>query len=163
MRWEVKMGSESLVGPDAKKMIGAETPLGEPLEIEKGAVLKYAQAIGEKCPLYMDVEYARKSKQGKLLVPVAAWLDYHAPSGNERDITWTIPIPAMKRVRGKDEIEVLHPIYVGDIIRAKTKVIDIVEKQGKAENLVFIVAETTYINQHNTVVRRHRITSIRRK
>ncbi|MBN2438817.1 MAG: MaoC family dehydratase N-terminal domain-containing protein [Deltaproteobacteria bacterium] len=157
------MGNESLVGPDAKKMIGAETPLGGPLEIEKGAVLKYLKAIGETSPLLTDEEYARKSRHGKLQVPIAAFVDYSVPSGDEREITWTIPVPATKRVRGKDEIESLHPIYVGDTIRAKTKVIDVYEKQGKEETLVFVVAETQYINQHNSVVMKHRITSIRRK
>jgi acyl dehydratase len=157
------MESELLVGPDAKKMIGAETPLGGPFEIEKGALLRFAQSIGDKCPLDTDEEFAKKSKHGKLLVPVAAFLDYSVPSGDEREITWKIPLSVKKRVRGKDEIELLHPIYVNDIVRAKTKVVDVYEKRGQTEMLVFVVAETEYINQHNIVVMKHRITSIRRK
>jgi acyl dehydratase len=155
------MGNESLIGPDAKKMIGAETPLGEPLEIEKGAALKLAQSIGDTSPLYTDEKFAKKSKHGKLLVPVT-FLDYNVPSGTEREITWKIPLPVKNRVRGKDEIELLHPIYVGDTIRAKSKVVDIYEKQGKETTLVFVVAETEYVNQDDLVVMKHRITSIRR-
>lgn len=156
------MASESMVGPEAKKMIGAETPLGGPLVIEKGAVLRLARSIEDKCPLYTDEEFAKKSEHGKLLVPVT-FFDYNVPSGDEREITWKIPLSAKKRVRGKDEIELFHPIYVNDTIRAKTKVIDVYEKQGKKEALIFVVAETEYINQHNTIVMKHRITSIRRK
>lgn len=155
------MATESLIGQDARDMIGAETPLGEPLEIEKGAALKLARAIGDTSPLYTDETFAQKSGHGKLLVPVT-FLDYNVPSGTEREISWQVPLPVHNRVRGKDEIELLHPIYVGDTIRAKSKVVDIYEKQGKETKLVFIVAETEYINQDDIVVMKHRITSIRR-
>jgi acyl dehydratase len=155
------MGNETLIGPEAKRMIGAETPLGGPLEIEKGAVLKLCRSIQDESPLYTDEEFAKKSAHGKLLVPVT-FFDYNVPSGDEREITWKIPLPVKNRVRGKDEIEQLHPIYVGDTIRAKTKVVDVYEKEGKDTKLVFIIGETEYINQHDVVVMRHRITSIRR-
>ena len=155
------MESKSLVGPEAKRMIGAETPLGEPLEIEKGAVLRLAKAIQDTSPLYTDEAFAKKSKHGKLLVPVT-FLDYNVPSGDEREITWRVPLPVKNRVRGKDEIELLHPIYVGDTIRAKSKVVDVYEKEGKNSRLVFIIGETEYVNQDDVVVMRHRITSIRR-
>lgn len=161
MAQEITTANESLVGPEVKKMIGAETPLGEPLEIEKGAVLKLAASIQDTSPLYTDVEFAKKSRHGKLLVP-CSFLDYQVPSGTEREITWQIPLSVKNRVRGKDEIELFHPIYVGDTIRAKSKVVDVYEKQGKNSKLVFVVAETEYINQDNVVVMRHRITSIRR-
>lgn len=155
------MENESLVGPEAKKMIGAETPLGGPLELEKGAALKLARSIQDTNPLYTDMEFAKKSSHGKLMLPFT-FLDYNVPSGTEREITWKIPLPVKNRVRGKDEMEYLHPIYVGDTIRAKSKVVDIYEKQGKTSKLVFVVGETEYINQDNIVVMRHRITSIRR-
>ena len=155
------MGNESLVGPEAKRMIGAETPLGGPLEIEKGAVLRLGQSTQDKSPLYTDEEFAKKSKHGKLLVPVT-FLDYNVPSGDEREITWKVPLPVKNRVRGKDEIELFHPIYVGDTIRARSKVLDVYEKEGKDAKLVSIIGETEYINQHDVVVMKHRITSIRR-
>jgi len=155
------MGSDSLIGPEAKRMIGAETPLGGVLEIEKGAVLKLGRSLEDTSPLYNDEEFAKKSKHGKLLVPVT-FLDYNVPSGDEREITWKIPLPVKNRVRGKDEIELLHPMYVGDTIRAKSTVIDVYEKEGKAGPLVFVIAETEYLNQHDIVVMKHRITSIRR-
>ncbi len=153
--------SQSLIPPEAERMIGSETPLGGPLEIEKGAVLKLARALRDTNPLYTDEDAVKRSKHGKLLVPVT-FLDYNVPSGDEREITWKISLSVKNRVRGKDEIELLHPIYVGDTIRAKSKIVDIYEKEGRSGKLVFIVGETEYINQHGTMVMRHRITSIRR-
>ena len=153
--------TQSLIPPKAKEMIGAETPLGGPLEVEKGAVLKLAQALQDSNPLYADENAAKRSKHGKLMVPVT-FFDYNVPSGDEREITWQIPLTLKNRVRGKDEIELLQPIYVGDTIRAKSKVLDMSEKEGKTGKFVVIVAETEYQNQHGVVVMRHRITSIRR-
>ena len=155
------MSYQQLITPEAKEMIGAETPLGEPLTIEKGAVLKLAKAIEDSNPLYCNEDFAKRSKYGKLLVPVT-FFDYNVPSGDEREITWEIPLSVTKRVRGKDEIELLHPVFVGDTIRAKSKILDIYEKDGKAGRLVFVIAETKYINQDGTLVMKHRITSIRR-
>ena len=153
--------SQLLISPEAKEMIGKETPLGGPLEIEKGAVLKLARAIHDTNPIYADEKAAKRSKHGKLLVPVT-FFDYNVPSGDEREITWQIPFEIKRRVRGKDEIELLQPIYVGDTIRAKSRILDISEKDGKSGKFVVIVAETEYQNQHGVVVMKHRITSIRR-
>ena len=155
------MANKSLIPPEAKDMIGAETPLGEPLEIEKGAVLRLAQAIQDSNPLYTDEEAAKRSRYGKLLVP-ATFFDYNVPSGDEREITWKIPLPVENRVRGEDEIELLHPIYVGDTIRAKSKILDIYEREGKSGKMVFHIAETEYRNQDGIVVMKHRITAIKR-
>ena len=109
---------KSLIPPEAKEMIGTETELGGSLEIEKGAVLKLAHAIHDKSPLYTNEEFAKKSKHGKLLVPVT-FFDYNVPSGDEREITWKIPLEIKRRVRGKDEIELLKPICVGDTDKSK--------------------------------------------
>lgn len=153
--------SKSLIPEEAKQMIGAETPPGGSLLIETGAVLKLARAIHDTNPLYTDEEAARRSKHGKLLVPLT-FFDYNVPSGDEREITWKIPLPLTNRVRGKDEIEMLRPVYVGDTIRAQSKILDIYEKEGKTGKMVFVIAETEYRNQDDEVVMRHRITSIRR-
>ncbi len=40
------------------------------LEVERGAIRKYAQAVGDPNPLYSDVEYAKKSKYGELICPL---------------------------------------------------------------------------------------------
>jgi acyl dehydratase len=153
--------SKSLIPEEAKQMIGAETPSGGALLIEKGAVLKLARAIYDTNPLYTDEEAARRSKHGKLLVPLT-FFDYNVPSGDEREITWKIPLPLTNRVRGKDEIEMLRPVYVGDTIRAQSKILDIYEKEGRTGKMVLVIAETEYRNQDDEVVMRHRITSIRR-
>lgn len=155
------MTEGSLIPPEAKEMIGAETPWGEPLQIEKGAVLKLATATQDSNPLYTDEEAVKRSKYGKLLVPVT-FFDYNMPSGDEREITSKIPLPVENRVRGGDEIELLHPIYVGDTIRAKTKILDIYEKEGKSGKMVFHTTETEYRNQHGIIVMKHRITAIKR-
>ena len=152
------MQDNSLINPEARAMVGAETPLGEPLEVEIGAVLKFYSSIGFDLP---NLETKRDKKKKKFEVP-AIFLDYNIPSGDEREITDKIPLPVQNRMRVKDEIELIHPIYTGDTIRAKTRIVDMFEKDGKTGRLVFILTETEYINQHDVVVRKHCITSIRR-
>jgi len=155
------MQKKSLISPEAWAMIGTETPLGEPFEIEKGAVLKFFKSIEGNILSKYIAKKGKKKIEKQITIP-AIFLDYNMPSGDEREITDKIPLPVQNRMRVKDEIELIHPIYVGDTIRAKTRIVDIFEKEGKTGNLVFIITETEYINQHDVVVRKHRITSIRR-
>ena len=158
-----KNAEETFIGPDARAMVGAETPWGMPFEVEKGAVLRFARSIGDKNPLYIDEVYARAIPPGRIPVPEASgFFDFNMESGHEREITWRIPLPLVKRVRVKDEYEMLRPIYVGDAIQARSRVLDIYEKEGRTGRIIFILAETEYRNQNGAVVMRHRITSVRR-
>jgi len=153
------MQKKSLISPVARAMINTETPLGEPFKIERGEVLKFYNAIGLNLSS-LEIKKGKK-KNGNITVS-AIYLDCNMPSGDEREITDKIPLPVQNRMRVKDEIELIHPIYIGDTIRAKTKIVNIFEKEGKTGRLAFIVTETEYINQNDVVVRKHRITSIRR-
>ena len=51
---------------------------------------------------------------------------------------------------------------MGDSITATGKVADVYEKSGSSGNLLFIIFETEYTNQHGHTVARLRGTAIRR-
>ena len=44
---------------------------GEPviLEVEKGAIKRFADAVGDRNPLYWDEEHARNSRYGSIVAP----------------------------------------------------------------------------------------------
>jgi len=42
-------------------------------EVEKGAIRRYADAVGDDGPLYRDEEYARKSRYGELSLLPGSW------------------------------------------------------------------------------------------
>ena len=53
---------------------------------------------------------------------------------------------------GGIEIEFFVPIRVGDTLTARSKIVDIYQKEGRSGPLIFVVRETRYTNQHNALV-----------
>ena len=151
--------SQSLITPDAAKMVGKETPWGAPFCVEFGIARKFARAIQSTEAAYANQELTPESVRGKVTVPHSILL-CNMPSGSEQD--FDIPLRTTRRVRGKDEIEVFQPIYIGDAIRAKTKILDITEKEGRSGKMVFILTETEYMKQQKVIVMKSRTTVVKR-
>jgi acyl dehydratase len=53
-----------------------------------------------------------------------------------------------------------RPVRAGDVLTTSQKVLDIYEREGKAEKLFFSIVETTYTNQNGEVVAKERKTNI---
>jgi MaoC dehydratase-like protein len=65
-------------------------------------------------------------------------------------------------LNGGDRFEYLEPIRIGDVIRSRTVLSDVYEKQGSSGSLLFLVFDTEYLNQHGRTAVRVRGTRIRR-
>lgn len=143
------MGLREQVEAIAAEWVGRTVGPGEPLEIEKGAVRRYAEAIGDDNPLYRDPELAAQSIHGGIPMP-PGFLITAMRSGGERDLQ--IPLPVTRRVRGEDELIQLAPIVVGDVLRATTRVVSIEPKEARSGFMVVVTTETTYHNQRGEAV-----------
>jgi len=53
-------------------------------------------------------------------------------------------------------------VMIGDHITATGKIADVYEKSGSSGNMLFIIFETEYVNQHGDLVARVKGTMIRR-
>jgi len=126
------------------------------LEVERGAIRRFAQAVGDTNPLYTDEEYARGTRHGGIVCPPGffGW-----PAGEEvgaEHILSMLGRPFENVLNAGTESEFLCPIRPGDVLVSSTKLADAYEKKGNAGNLVFVVMETTYKNQADKVVARMR-------
>lgn len=152
-----------------QKLIGKA---GEPMimEIEKGAIKKYADAVGELNPLYWDEEYARNSRYGSLIAP---------PGFFGWPVKWQGAMPFFPQIRaelvdaltaagfgrlldGGIEYEFFYPVRPGDILVSIMKIAEIYERESKGGTLVFSVTETSYTNQNGALVAIARQTLISR-
>jgi acyl dehydratase len=77
----------------------------------------------------------------------------HLPEAEEYGRGW---------LNGGNRFEYLEPVKVGDRIIATGRVVEVNEKAGSSGNLLFIIFETEYVNQHGRTVARVRATAIRR-
>ncbi len=130
-------------------MIGSEVGPGEPFEVAREDIRRFAEAITEDVSL----------PPGRIVAPLTFPL-YNCRTGIDRD--FDIPLRAPRRIRGEDVFQFLAPVLEGDELRAKTRLLDIYERQGTTGSMVFIVTETTYVNQRDEAVMINRATVIRR-
>ena len=149
---------------ELKKLIG-KTDKPYLMEVEKGAIKRYAEAIGDPNPIYHDEEYARTSKHGTIICPHGffGWPVKSRPhlSGVRKELLEATMKAGYKRLLdGGSEFDFLLPVRAGDTLAASGKIADVYEREGKAGKLIFAVTETTYINQNGDRVANVRSTLI---
>ncbi|MDO8784703.1 MAG: MaoC family dehydratase N-terminal domain-containing protein [Syntrophales bacterium] len=149
---------------ELKKFIGRTD---EPyiVELEKGAIKRYAEAIDDQNPVYHDEEYAAESRYGTIISPPGffGWPVKSRPhlSGVRKELLEAIMMAGYKRLLdGGSEFDFLLPVRTGDILAASGRIADVYEREGKAGKLMFAVTETTYINQNGDRVANVRSTLV---
>ena len=139
-------------------------------EVEKGAIKKLADAVGDRNPLYWDEECARNSRYGSIIAPPgffgwpAKW-ERAMPFFSEirQDVVDTISKAGYSRLLdGGIEYDFFHPVRAGDTLAALSKVKDIYERESKAGKMFFSIIEITYTNQNGDVVAKARQTLVAR-
>ncbi len=150
--------SESVITKEMKDAIGVES---DPVvyKIEEGAILRFAEAIGDTNPIFNDQNEASKTKYGGIVAPPTFLRSIAHVKAPEPKVQVKSPYPA--NVDGGSEWEYFEPIKVGDTITATSYLADINERKGgKFGSMLIMVRETKYINQHGTVAALQRTTGI---
>lgn len=150
------MTEGSLLTAEIKAMVGQETDLPALEEIGKTSIIRYAHAISDLNPLYLDEEYAKKTEFGGVIAPPTYIFDVvpaDTETGNDgRDLT-RIALPAFRVARGGNEYQFFEPARPGDIISRKRKIIDVFERDSKkVGKIIFIVYDTIYTNQEGKLL-----------
>jgi acyl dehydratase len=102
-------------------------------------------------PLHTNLDYAQKNQQGQILV--VGTLVFSLAVG------MTVPDISGKAIAnlGYEDIKHINPVFIGDTIYVKTKVLDKVESKTKPDRGIVFV-ETIAYNQHG-----ENVLSFRRK
>jgi len=140
------------------------------MEVEKGAIRRYADAVGDFNPLYWDEEYAAKSRYGSIIAPPGffgwptRWSQWGPTYTNLREELMAALARAGYRraLDGGIDYEFFSPVRAGDILAASPKIIDIYQRETKTGTLIFTVTETTYTSQNGELVAKARQTLIYR-
>jgi acyl dehydratase len=131
-----------------KSAIGKTTAVST-MEVEKGHIRRFAQAIGDDNPLYLDEEYAKKSRYGGIIAPPT----FPTTFGFEGEgVLQGLDINYARLLHGEQEYEYFSPIKAGDTINFSTTITDITEKEGKSGAMDIITTETTGHNQNDEKV-----------
>lgn len=149
------------VPQEALDMIGKDLVPPLTFEMEKGAIKKLAEAVGDLNPLYIDADYARKSKHGTIIAPLLMVTTLGAPELQAALMT-RIPVGEKKNgiVRGFD-VEFFKPLKAGDVITVTCKVADITGKESKMGFMINITTVREFTNQDGEVIARETMAAAR--
>lgn len=138
-----------------QQAIGLEGP-PVTTEIEKGAIIKFAQAIEDDNPVFNDEEAARKSPYGGLIAPPTF---LRSVRSSRREVPFDIPFN--NALDGGSDWEYFEPVRPGDLITAVSRITDMQERSGRMGVMIITSTVTTYTNQFDQVVATQTTTGIR--
>ena len=148
------MTQQSVITQQMREAIGVESP-PVTYEVEKGAIVKFAQAIEDPNPLFNDEQAARKTRYRGLIAPPTFLRSLRAvPVRAEL----RSPYPAV--LDGGSEWDYFEPVRPGDRITVTSKIVDLFERQGRLGNMLFMIREVRYVNQLGELAAQQRNTMI---
>ena len=125
-------------------------------DIEKGAIIKFAQAIEDDNPVFNDDMAARDSRYGGIIAPPT----FLRSVGVDRP-AYPFDMPFNRLLDGGSEWEYFHPVRAGDRITAVSEIADINERTGRMGLMIITSIVVTYRNQYDQVAATQTSTSIR--
>ncbi|MBI2865836.1 MAG: MaoC family dehydratase N-terminal domain-containing protein [Chloroflexi bacterium] len=146
---------QSWTPEELRQSIGAESPPVS-IEVEKGHLRRFAQAIQDPNPLWQDEVAARATRYGGIVAPPTFLRALPVPMPKLE-----LELPLSRLLDGGSAWEYFHPVRAGDTISAHCRLTDLRERRGRASPLVFMVLETIYVNQLGQVVAKQSSTMVR--
>ena len=141
--------SKTLSDQDRKTLLAMSlTPVT--MDVEKGHIKRFAEAIGDPNPLWSD-----ESSGGIIAPPTFLRIMItEAPTPPE-----LAPFPQM--LDGGSEWTYMEPVKPGDVITAVTRFASVNQRSIAVGPAVFLLLETEYTNQRGESVAKQRNTLIR--
>ena len=127
--------------------------------IEAGAVRRFAEAIGDPNPLWVDEAFAAAARWGGPIAPPTFAVSLRVGS-NARE---GLPIDLKKILHGEMEFEYFRPLRVGETITCSAEIVDFYTKEGKSGAMDFLVTEIRGLDEKQELVYKTRSTTVIRR
>ena len=101
--------------------------------VERGAVKKFAEAIGDLHPIYVDIEYGKKSRYKQNIAPPTF------PRVFDYGMIEDFHLPNVGLIHGEQSFHYERPLFVGEKITCYTQIKDYYEKKGNHGFMGFLV------------------------
>lgn len=145
------------------RFIGKTTTVS--YEVEKGAIARFADAVGDPNPIYSDEDYASQSRFRSIISPPGffGWPVKlrSAPPDEFSTMIESLTAAGYGRILdGGIEWEFFKPVRAGDRLTVETTIRNIMERSSKNGKAVFLFRYITYSNQEGELVATARQTTI---
>ena len=141
-----------------KTLIGRESE-STVVEVEKGAIRRLAEAVGDANPLHSDEAAARAAGFASLLAPPT----FPAVLSLNERFRHSLDQGTRSLLHGEESIEYGRPIVAGDRLTVKSRVADVQERAGTSGASNVLILETEGRGADGEFVFRSRETFILRR
>jgi acyl dehydratase len=122
------------------------------VEVEKGAVRRFADAIGDPNPVYRDADAARAQGYAGIIAPPTFPVSFLAPE----EPPWTRPLDRRRVLAGEQGFHYVRPIVVGDVLTCRITFVGVEEKQARSGAMELLIQEIDGRDASGAPVYRHR-------
>lgn len=144
------MLDRSLVGRESEATV---------VEVEKGSIRRFAEALGDPNPLYNDEPTARAAGYKSLLAPLTFPI---VLTQNDR-FRQSLDLGHRSVLHGEQSFEYFKPIVAGDRLTLRSRVADVVERAGAGGPIDVLVIEDEAKDEHGQPVFKARKTLLLRR
>jgi acyl dehydratase len=110
-----------------RSMIGtATTPFI--VEVEKGAIRRFCEALGEDNKLFIDEDYAKARGFLSLVAPPTFPISFLPPHRQP----WLAKLDEGRLLAGEQDFSYQRPLVAGDVLTCALHLVDIEEKHGRS-------------------------------
>jgi len=120
------------------------------VEVEKGHIRRFAEAIGDESPLYIDEEFAKQTVYKGIIAPPTFPTTF--TMGRPTPLTEACGFELRRVLHGEQSYIHHLPVRPGETYTVQTEVTDVYEKEGRMGKMTFIVLETEARNILNEPV-----------
>lgn len=125
-------------------------------EVEKGAIRRFAEALGDYNPIYYDEEYARASGYPTIVAPPTFPASFHSAA----DLRELLGVGIKSLLHAEQAFEYDRPILAGDRIYVSTRVSEVLERSGPAGRMDVAVIEDEGRDEEGNLVFKARRTLV---
>lgn len=114
--------------------------------IEKGAVRKFAEAINDASPIYLDEVAGANSRYKRNIAPATFPVTFDA------GIIPDLDLPEKGLIHGEQIYHYKRPLYVGEVVYCWMEVKDYYEKSGNFGDMGFLVVAKYGEDEHGALL-----------
>ncbi len=114
--------------------------------VERGAVQKFAEAIGDPAPIFIDEEVGKNSRYKRNIAPATFPVTFHF------GVVPGLSLPPKGLIHGEQSFHYKRPLFVGEDVYCYTEVKDYYEKTGSHGEMGFLVISRSGLDANEELI-----------
>lgn len=119
-----------------RALIGSSLP-SFAVEVEKGAIRRFAEAIGESAQIYFDEAFARSLGYAGIVAPPTFPTTFRPPSKP----AWTLGLDEGRILAGEQGFRYWRPIVAGDRLQCELRLTDVQDKRSSRGSMELMIQD----------------------